>query len=94
MTKKIIRLTERDLTNIVKRVISEQDVDSNYNRAIQCFLNKKGIKDNTGQPLKLDGSIGNLPNSKSAQAIVKYQKKIGIDISIKDDSPFSFDICL
>jgi peptidoglycan hydrolase-like protein with peptidoglycan-binding domain len=78
MTKKIIRLTEKDLTNIVKRVISEQDVDSNYNRAIQCFLNKKGIKDNTGQPLKLDGSIGNLPNSKSAQAIAKYQAKIGV----------------
>jgi len=24
----------------------------NYNSAIQCFLNKKGVKDDAGQPLK------------------------------------------
>jgi hypothetical protein len=77
--KKIIKLTEADLTKIVKRVIKEQTEEYNYNMAIQCFLNKKGIKDDAGQPLKLDGSIGRLPNSKSAQAIAKYQQKIGVD---------------
>jgi murein L,D-transpeptidase YcbB/YkuD len=76
--KKIIRLTENDLTNIIKRVIEEQEVNINYNKAIQCFLVKKGIKDNSGQVLKIDGSIGKLPNSKSAQAIQKYQQKIGV----------------
>ena len=75
--KKVIRLTEYDLTRIVKRVIAEQE-DGNYKKGIQCFLNKKGIKDDSGQSLKLDGSIGNLPNSKSAQAVAKYQSMIKV----------------
>jgi hypothetical protein len=78
MAKKIIKLTENDLRNIVKRVISEQTENYNINMAIQCFLNKKGIKDDAGQPLKMDGSIGNLPNSESAQAIARYQGTIGV----------------
>ena len=49
----------------------------NFNRGIQCFLNKKGFRDNDGNILKLDGSIGNYPKSKSAQAIFKYQDTIG-----------------
>ena len=77
--KKVIKLTENDLKNIVKRVIKEQDENYKANIIIQCFLNKKGIKDNAGQSLKLDGSIGNLPNSKSAQAIAKYQTRIGVE---------------
>jgi len=76
--KKVIKLTESDLTNIVKRVIKEQNETYNYNMAIQCFLNKKGIKDDAGQALKMDGSIGRLPNSKSAQAITKYQQMIKV----------------
>ena len=79
MAQKIIKLTENDLRNIVKRVIQEQDENYKANITIQCFLNKKGIKDGSGQPLKLDGSIGTLPNSKSAQAIAKYQSKIGVE---------------
>jgi hypothetical protein len=79
MTKKIIKLTEGDLMNIVKRVIKEQDENYKANIIIQCFLNKKGIKDDAGQQLKLDGSIGRLPNSKSAQAIAKYQTRIGVE---------------
>ena len=51
----------------------------NYNSAIQCFLNKKGVKDDSGKPLVVDGSIGRLPNSKSAQAIYKYQGMIGVE---------------
>lgn len=77
--KKVIKLTEADLTKIVKRVIKEQDEVYNGNMAIQCFLNKKGIKDDAGQALKMDGSIGRLPDSKSAQAIAKYQAKIGVE---------------
>jgi len=50
----------------------------NYNLAIQCFLNKKGVKDDDGKPLKMDGSIGNYPKSKSAQAIAKYQTMIKV----------------
>jgi len=50
----------------------------NYNMAIQCFLNKKGVKDDDGKSLKMDGSIGNLPNSKSAQAVAKYQTMIKV----------------
>jgi hypothetical protein len=50
----------------------------NYNMAIQCFLNKKGVKDDAGQSLKMDGSIGNYPKSKSAQAILKYQSMIKV----------------
>ena len=77
MGKKIVKLTESDLTRIVKRVIMEQD-DNNYKKAIQCFLNKRGIKDDSGKALVIDGSIGNYPNSKSAQAIHNYQSKIGV----------------
>jgi hypothetical protein len=58
--------------------LNEDEVNYNINQAIQCFLNKKGIKDDAGQPLKIDGSIGRLPNSKSAQAIAKYQEKLGV----------------
>ena len=77
MAKKVIKLTESDLTRIVKRVIAEQE-DGNYKKGIQCFLNKKGIKDDSGQSSKIDGLIGNYPASKSAQAIHNYQSKIGV----------------
>ncbi len=52
----------------------EQDVKTNQNKAIQCFLNKKGIRGNDGKELSIDGSIGTLDkDSKTAQAIQKYQ---------------------
>jgi hypothetical protein len=60
------------------RPLNEDEETYKINQGIQCFLNKKGIKDNSGQPLKIDGSIGNYPNSKSAQAIHNYQSKIGV----------------
>jgi CRISPR/Cas system-associated protein Cas7 (RAMP superfamily) len=78
MKTKIIKLTESDLTRIVKRVIKEQTEGYNFNRGLQCFLNKKGFRDDDGNMLKLDGSIGNYPKSKSAQAIFKYQDTIGV----------------
>ena len=78
MKTKIIKLTESDLTRIVKRVIKEQTEGYNFNRGLQCFLNKKGFRDYDGNMLKLDGSIDNYPKSKSAQAIFKYQDTIGV----------------
>lgn len=62
-----------------RKNITEQTSNSKGNKAIQCFLNKKGITDDSGQKLVVDGSIGNYPNSKSAQAIYKYQDSIGVD---------------
>ena len=79
MGKKVIKLTESDLTRLIERVISEQTELANHNKAIQCFLNKKGIKDDQGKQLVVDGSIGNYPESKSAQAIYKYQSIIKAD---------------
>ena len=37
--KKIIRITESDLTNIVKKVITEQTEEINFIKGIQRFLN-------------------------------------------------------
>jgi len=77
-------LTESQFKTLMDKVIeetrqiSEEPEYYNYNMAIQCFLNKKGIKDDSGQPLKMDGSIGNYPKSKSAQAIAKYQSMIKV----------------
>jgi murein L,D-transpeptidase YcbB/YkuD len=77
--KKVIKLTENDLRNIVKRVIKEQDENYNYNKAVQSFLIKKKITDSNNRPIEKDGSIGTLDNdSKSAQAISKYQLRIGV----------------
>lgn len=61
-----------------KSILSEQSETYKLNMAIQCFLNKKGVKDDAGQALKMDGSIGTYPKSKSAQAIVKYQTMINV----------------
>jgi hypothetical protein len=66
--------------NATKRqYLSEQTPEVNINKAIQCFLNKKGVKDNDGNELVVDGSIGTLDNgSKSAQAISKYQSEVRV----------------
>ena len=37
------------------------------------------MKDDAGNSLVVDGSIGNYPNSKTAQAIFKYQDMIKVD---------------
>lgn len=71
-------LTENQFTKLMDKLISEQPEHYNFNMAIQCFLNKKKITDDANQPLKMDGSIGNLPNSKSAQAIAKYQTMLKV----------------
>lgn len=83
---KNFRLTESEREEIMgmhrdngyRRPLNEDEETYKINQGIQCFLNKKGIKDDAGQPLKIDGSIGNYPNSKSAQAIARYQQKLGV----------------
>jgi hypothetical protein len=77
MAKKIIRLTENDLTKLVKRVISEQNLEREFVTAIQRFLTLKKITGDDGQPLQLDGRTDNNLKSKTAQAISKYQRAIG-----------------
>lgn len=70
----ILEMHKKYKTN---KVLSEQEGGTENKKAIQCFLNKKGVTDNQGDTLDVDGSIGNYPNSKSAQAIFKYQEMIG-----------------
>jgi peptidoglycan hydrolase-like protein with peptidoglycan-binding domain len=77
MAKKVIRLTENDLTNLVKRVISEQNVEREFVRAIQRFLISKKITGDNRQPLVVDGRTDNNLTSQTAQAISKYQAAIG-----------------
>jgi peptidoglycan hydrolase-like protein with peptidoglycan-binding domain len=68
--KKVIRLTESDLTNIIKKVITEQTDERNFIKGVQKFLNTKGAK------LVVDGKTG--PNSQTEKAIMDYQSKIGV----------------
>jgi hypothetical protein len=70
MAKKVIRLTESDLTRIVSKVIKEQTEERNFIKGIQNFLNTKGAK------LMVDGKTG--PNSQTEKAIMDYQGKIGV----------------
>lgn len=83
--KKVVRLTESDLENIVKRVIEEQgtgvSLEREYIRAIQRFLNFKKIYGNDKRPLQVDGKTDHNMQSQTAQAIAKYQKMLGgIDV--------------
>jgi peptidoglycan hydrolase-like protein with peptidoglycan-binding domain len=77
MAKKVIRLTENDLTNLVKRVITEQNMDRQFVRAIQRFLQSKKITGDNKQPLVVDGKTDNNLTSQTAQAISRYQAAIG-----------------
>ncbi|NBU82409.1 MAG: peptidoglycan-binding protein, partial [Flavobacteriaceae bacterium] len=58
----------------VKPFINEQSEEMKLKKAVQCFLNKKGIKDKANQPLKVDGLLG----EKTEEALSKYQSKIGV----------------
>lgn len=70
MGQKIIKLTENDLRNIVKRVITEQTEELNFIKGIQNFLNTKGAK------LVVNGKAG--PNSPTENEISNYQAKIKV----------------
>ena len=71
MAKKIIRLTESDLENIVKKVIREQSEERKMTMAIQKFLNQV-----MNAKLEVDGLTGQ--NSKTEAAIMKLQQMLGV----------------
>jgi peptidoglycan hydrolase-like protein with peptidoglycan-binding domain len=68
---KVIRLTEADLTKIVKRVIKEESEERKLTRAVQKFLN-----DVMNAGLEVDGLTG--PNSQTEKAIMKLQSMLGV----------------
>ena len=72
MAKKIIRLTEADLRNIVSKVITEQSEERKFTKILQKFLNKKY------PDLKLveDGKTG--AGSQTEKAIQRYQRDLGV----------------
>lgn len=73
MGKKIIRLTESQLNRVIKSVVKEQQdyLEHQFIRAVQTFLNEK-----INAKLKVDGLTGR--NSKTEEAIAKYQHRIGV----------------
>jgi len=73
MAKKVIRLTEADLTKIVKRVIKEQSEERKHIMAVQKFLNDKRVM---SAKLAEDGKTG--PNSQTELAIQKLQDVLGV----------------
>jgi peptidoglycan hydrolase-like protein with peptidoglycan-binding domain len=75
MTKRFI-ISEEERSDIRSKygLVNEQQETTAQKRALQCFLNKKGIRDNSNQPLKVDGKI----DDKTMEAISKYQSKIGV----------------
>jgi hypothetical protein len=75
MAKRFI-ISEEERSDIRSRygLINEQNESPELKKAIQCFLNKKGFRDDANQPLKIDGLMG----GKTAQALSKYQSKIGV----------------
>lgn len=78
--KKVIRLTESDLTTLVKRVITEQSEERKFTMAIQKFLNSKKIYGDNNKPLVVDGRTDNNMESQTSQAIAKYQEMIRANV--------------
>jgi len=70
---KVIRLTEDDLTKIVKRVMKEQSEERKHTLAVQKFLNDKRI---LNAKLVEDGKTG--PYSETEKAITKLQEILGV----------------
>tara|TARA_R110000868_G_scaffold401607_2_gene677212 strand:+ start:137 stop:493 length:357 start_codon:yes stop_codon:yes gene_type:complete len=76
MSKKFI-ISEEEKSDIRSKygLVNEQNESPELKKAIQCFLNKKGYRDNSNQPLKVDGLLA----GKTAEALSKYQSKLGVD---------------
>ena len=70
---KVIRLTEADLTKIVKRVMKEQSEERKHTMAVQKFLNDKRV---LNAKLVEDGKTGR--NSETEKAITKLQEILGV----------------
>jgi len=75
MAKRFI-ISEEEKGDILSKygLVSEQQETPEQKKGLQRFLNKKGIKDDSNQPLKVDGKI----DDKTMEAITKYQSKIGV----------------
>jgi hypothetical protein len=71
--EKVIRLTEADLTKIVKRVIKEESEERKLTMAVQKFLNDKRV---LNAKLVEDGKTGR--NSETEKAIMKLQSMLGV----------------
>jgi hypothetical protein len=70
----IISEEERSDIRSIYGLVNEQNESPELKKGIQCFLNKKGFKDNANQPLKVDGLLA----GKTSEALTKYQSKIGV----------------
>jgi hypothetical protein len=70
---KVIRLTEADLTKIVKLVIKEQSEERKHTMAVQKFLNDKRV---LNAKLVEDGKTG--PYSQTEKAIMKLQDILNV----------------
>ena len=75
MAKRFI-ISEDEKRDIRSRygLVNEQNESPELKKGIQCFLNKKGYKDDANQPLKVDGLLA----GKTSEALSKYQSKIGV----------------
>jgi len=75
MTKRFI-ISEEERRDIRSKygLIKEGELTPEIKKGIQCFLNKKGHRDDKNQPLKVDGYLGD----STEQALTKYQSKIGV----------------
>ena len=73
MGKRVIKISETDLQQIVKKVIKEQSEKRKFTMAVQKFLNDKRI---LGAKLQEDGKTG--PNSQTELAIQKLQGILGV----------------
>jgi hypothetical protein len=75
MAKRFI-ISEEERSDIRSRygLINEQNESPELKKGIQCFLNKKGFRDDKNQPLKIDGLLA----GKTGEVLSKYQSKIGV----------------
>ena len=71
----IISEEERSDIRSIYGLVNEQNESPELKKGIQCFLNKKGHRDDKNQPLKVDGLLA----GKTKEALSKYQSKIGVD---------------
>ena len=75
MSKRFI-ISEEERSDIRSRygLVNEQNESPELKKGVQCFLNKKGFKDDSNKPLSVDGKW----DERTAQALSKYQSKIGV----------------
>jgi hypothetical protein len=74
MAKRFI-ISEEERSDIRSRygLVNEQNESPELKKGVQCFLNKKGFKDDSNKPLIVDGKW----DERTEEALRKYQIKIG-----------------